>query len=190
MALQSSKDIEVITNSIFQTKNIEGNIAEVGVFNGGSAMIINNIIVSDSINKKLFLCDTFEGLKDSEENEEDCELPNGSYSSNFDEVQSLFSNYDYVKIIKGYFPECATKEIEESKFSFVHLDVDTYLSTLNCLEFFYPRMTKNGIIVSHDYGVISGVTNAINSFFKNKPEIINSEYCAPSECSQVLIIKL
>src|SRR3989338_3744494 len=41
--------------------------------------------------------------------------------------------------------------IKNKKFSLVHFDVDTYESTKNSIEFFYPRMTRGGVILSHDY---------------------------------------
>ena len=188
--MQSRDDIQVIIDSTHQILNVEGDIIEVGVYEGGSAAIISNILTSSSIDKKLFLCDTFEGLKDSSGNESDCTLPNGAYASDFERVKKIFEDYKNVEVIKGYFPESATEEIKESKFSLVHLDVDTYLSTLNCLEFFYPRMSKNGIIISHDYNSIPGVTRAIDSFFLSKPEVVNGEKCTSGVCSQIAIIKL
>lgn len=189
-AIQSGEDIQVIIDSTQQILDIEGDIIEVGVYEGGSANIINNILTFNSSSKKLFLCDTFEGLKDSSEDINDCTLPNGAFASDFENVKNIFSNYENVKVIKGYFPESATEEIKESKFSLVHLDVDTYLSTLNCLEFFYSKINKGGIIISHDYNSIPGVTRAIDFFFSDKPEIINGDKCAPGVCSQISIIKL
>lgn len=59
------------------------------------------------------------------------------------------------------------------KFCFVHLDVDLYKSTKDCLEFFYPRMVRGGIILTHDYNyVFKGVKKAYNEFFANKPEAV------------------
>ena len=56
------------------------------------------------------------------------------------------------------------------RFSFVHLDVDLYQSTLDCLNFFYPRLSLGGIIISHDYTTAEGVDLAFDEFFSNKPE--------------------
>ncbi|MCP4540392.1 MAG: hypothetical protein GY832_24910 [Chloroflexi bacterium] len=50
----------------------------------------------------------------------------------------------------GLFPKTGAF-VSEKEFSFVYLDVDVYQSTKESLEFFYPRMTKGGIILSHDY---------------------------------------
>jgi Macrocin-O-methyltransferase (TylF). len=50
------------------------------------------------------------------------------------------------------------------------LDVDLYQSTLDCLEFFYPRLNPGGIIVTHDYSWAAGVDRAFSEFFMDKPE--------------------
>ena len=60
------------------------------------------------------------------------------------------------------------------EFCFVHLDTDLYQSTLDSLEFFWPRMVKGGRIISHDYNALEviGVKQAFQEFFKGSPESI------------------
>ncbi len=163
--LQMPQELNNIVESIIKTQDIPGEIIEVGVYQGGSSKTIYD---SMGGNKTLFLCDTFEGLKDSTE-DNDCWFKNGDYTADFNQVKELFPD-ERVKIIKGYFPESANEELKETNFSFVHLDVDTYTSTFNCLEFLYPKVSKGGIIISHDYNVIPAVTRAIDEFFQDKPE--------------------
>jgi hypothetical protein len=38
------------------------------------------------------------------------------------------------------------------------------------LQFFYPRLLRGGIIVSHDFASARGVREAVEEFFKNLPE--------------------
>ncbi len=71
------------------------------------------------------------------------------------------------------------------EFSFVHLDVDTYRSTLKCLEYFYTRINAGGAIISHDYNSAPGVKKAIDEFFEIKIEPI-----IEMSGSQCLMIKL
>lgn len=54
----------------------------------------------------------------------------------------------------------------------MHLDLDLYKATSESIEFFYPRMSKGGIILSHDYLTASGVKKAFDDFFSDKPEPI------------------
>jgi len=91
--------------------------------------------------------------------------------------------YKNVHFYKGLFPATAGS-VKDKKFSFINLDVDTYESTLNCLKFFYSRMNRCGVIISHDYISATGVRKAFDEFFKDKPEPI-----IELSGSQCLIVK-
>ena len=58
--------------------------------------------------------------------------------------------------------------------SFPDLDVDLYESTLEGLKFFYPRMSRGAILISHDYQSATGVDRAFSEFFSDKPESVVS----------------
>lgn len=146
-------------------KKITGDIAEVGVYNGGSA----KLICEAKGTKKLFLFDTFEGLPDIDQIDKS-DWKKGQFASNIVRVKNYLAEYNNVFFYKGLFPSTA-KPLVKHIFSFVHLDVDIYKSTLDCLDFFYPRMSKGGIIISHDY-YSKSIRKAIEDFFKNKPEAI------------------
>jgi O-methyltransferase len=142
-------------------KDIEGSVAEVGVYKGGSALIIAKTLVGDDI----YLFDTFDGMPET------CEFDNdhkkGDFNdSSYDEVLNLFTNYDNVKIIKGIFPDGDYDFLEGKKFKFVHLDVDIYKSYKDSLDFFHNRMTQNGIMLFDDYNAHSclGAKKAVDEY--------------------------
>ena len=61
------------------------------------------------------------------------------------------------------------------KFAFVNLDCDLHKPMLAGLEFFYPRLSKGGMIFLHDYssGYWEGCKQAIDMFCKqNKCQIV------------------
>lgn len=163
-----------------KTEKIAGDIAEVGVYKGGSAKLICEIT-----KKSVHLFDTFEGLPDLCEMDNPRQFRKGDHSAPFESVKSYLKNYPSVYLYKGLFPSTA-EPVKNKKFSFVHLDVDIYESTLNCLRFFYSRMSKGGAIMSHDYPESKGVKKAFDEFFSDKPEII-IEFPG---CNQCLIIKV
>jgi len=141
---------------------IDGDYAEVGVFKGATA----KAICEAKENKHLRLFDTFEGLPQISKT--DSKFKTKMFRSNYRKVKEKLSKYQKVFIYKGLFPETGIS-IQDKKFAFVHLDVDIYQSTKDCLEFFYNKMSKNGIIISHDYHA-QGVKKAFDEFLKNKPE--------------------
>lgn len=163
--------------------SLEGEMAEVGVYQGGSA----KLICEAKGNKKLNLFDTFEGLPHV--SEIDTHFGTKFWNDNeFNKtskevVKKFLSNYNNVYIYKGKFPETA-EPVTKSIFSFVHLDVDLYESTLSCLKFFYPRLINGGIILTHDFHT-KGVNTAFREFFQNKTAPIIE--LAGSQC---MIIKI
>jgi hypothetical protein len=144
----------------------EGDMAEVGVYRGGSA----KLICETKKTKRLHLFDTFEGLPEVSEKDthfgisfwKEKQFGNTSLES----VKKYLSKYENVLFYKGMFPDTANP-VTNARFSFVHLDVDLYKSTMDCLKFFYPRMVKGGIILSHDYHT-GGVRSAFDEFFRDK----------------------
>lgn len=143
---------------------VRGDYAEVGVFKGTTA----KIICEAKGKKYIHLFDTFEGLP--RVSRIDRRFKAKMFKANYLDVRERLSKYENVHIYKGLFPQSASS-IKYKKFSFVHLDADLYQSTKDSLNFFYDRISKGGILISHDYH-IPGVKKAFNEFFKNKPERI------------------
>lgn len=185
--IKKKRDLLVTYNEAYQifmsvknTEKIKGDIAEVGVYKGGTA----EIIARAKGNKKLHLFDTFEGLPKGTKYDDEEDLYKGRFRTVFQEVKNSLKNEKKIYFYQGLFPSTA-KPIEKSRFSFVHLDVDLYNSTLDSLKFFYPRMSKGGIILSHDYANLPGVSKAFDEFFAQKPEPI-----IEMSSSQCLIVKV
>ena len=146
--------------------DVDGDIAEVGVFQGGSA----KVICEAKGTKNLHLFDTFEGLPEIEEIDSE-KFYTGQYKSDFESTVEYLRDYKNVFFYKGIFPE-TTSPVEDCSFSLAHLDVDTKKSTDACLHFFYPRMNSGGIILCHDYGIARGVRLTVDEFFIDKPETV------------------
>jgi len=164
--------------AVRRTEKIQGDIAEVGVYKGGSA----KIICEAKGNKFLHLFDTFNGIPNVEEIDK-VKFFKGQYKASIEEVKNYLKQYNNVLIYEGIFPDDVVPE-GDSRFSFIHLDVDTYKSTLKCLKYFYPRINPGGIIISHDYISAPGVKKAIDEFFKDKIEPV-----VELSGSQCLIVK-
>jgi len=141
-------------------------MAEVGVFQGSSA----RIICEAKSDCPLHLFDTFSGLPQPAEGEHRT-FRTGQFSASLSAVSDLLSRYPAVIFHPGRFPSTSIG-LEHLRFSFVHLDADLYDSTFASLDFFYPRMVANGIILTHDYSTVPGVAQAFADFFAVRPEAI------------------
>lgn len=167
-------ELYTLYNSCIACKNIKGDIAEVGVYKGGSAFLMASV----EKNKNFYLFDTFEGLP-SEKNKDingiDISiqpdsgwLDDTSAETTLDFVLQSGIDKKNLYIRKGWFPETA-KGLENNLFSLVNLDSDLYQTTYDCLEFFYPRLSVGGRIISHDYNCLGcpGVKQAYQDYFGN-----------------------
>lgn len=146
--------------------HLPGVIAEVGVYQGVSARLLCDL----KKDKPLHLFDTFEGLPKSHEKDRGVHREN-QFAASLESVQDFLKDFDNVHYHKGYFPDSAA-DFHEDWVSFAHFDVDLYQSTLDCLKHFYPKMAPGGIMLSHDYSILSGVKDACHEFFADKPEPI------------------
>jgi hypothetical protein len=155
--------------AVKSTERVPGDLAEVGVYTGGSA----RIICEARAHKALHLFDTFEGLPSVDPVDttpwNGHSFAKGQYRSSLDRVSAYLTEYADVHFYVGVFPETGDA-VRDRRFAFVHLDVDTFRSTLEALSFFYPRMSPGGIIISHDYASSKGVRTAFGSFLNDRME--------------------
>jgi O-methyltransferase len=146
-------------------RRVPGDMAEVGVFQGASA----KLLCDAAGDKTVHLFDTFDGLPKSSAQDHNVHAEK-EYACSLESVQAYLKDYENARYYKGLFPESADGMVETT-FSFVHCDVDLYESTLACLRYFYPRMTKGGVILFHDYSILAGVKLAFEEFLHDKLEV-------------------
>ena len=168
--VQPLEDFFNLYQLVLSTRKLPGDIAEVGVYRGGSAKLIASL----KGDKTLHLFDTFKGLP-AVRADVDTHKEADFNDTSLEVVQRYLSRYSGLLFYQGFFPDSA-RELSKTatRFSLVHLDVDIYESTKAGLEFFYPRMVAGGIIISHDYRNLgcAGVKKAVDEFFAVKPEPI------------------
>lgn len=150
------------------TAKLGGAMAEVGVFRGASARLIREVDVS----RPLHLFDTFEGLP--EPGSDDTSLNHGQFSKgefacSLEDVRAYLGGLPGVHFYKGLFPETASA-VDRECFSFVHTDVDLYSSARAVLEFFYPRLLRGGVLLTHDFATCPGPRRAFTEFFEQQRE--------------------
>jgi O-methyltransferase len=168
-----ASSLEYISNEIYD-KNISGNIAELGVYQGKFASLINKAFPD----RKLYLFDTFEGFDErdysaEEENnystkEKRFKAKNIHLKTSVELVMERITHKQNCIIKQGYFPETAfgINDI----FSFVSIDVNLYDPTYKGLNYFYEMLNKGGYIMVHDYNNknYKGVKAALRKFSEEK----------------------
>jgi len=154
---------------IKRTEKLEGEIAEVGVYKGGTAYLICSLT-----QKHVYLFDTFEGMPEVDATK-DTHHKGDFADTSYESVFKLLYGVGHKTLIQGIFPSATGHWIKDKTFSLVHLDCDIYPSVKESLEFFYPRMTQGGIIVLDDYAEpgCPGAKLATDEFLADKPEVLN-----------------
>ena len=143
-------------------------------------MEITHLILSanTSNNKIHHIFDSFSGLSAPEDldkplDKKIMQWEGGDLAIDEGTVRRNLSSFENIKYYKGWIPE-RFGEVSDIKFSLVHIDVDLYRATLDCLEFFYPRIIPGGLLICDDYGSTAcpGAFKAMNEYFEDKREKI------------------
>ncbi len=168
--LMSNSEAYQLFSLVASTNKIAGDLAEVGVYKGRSARLI---LEASEYKKHIHLFDTFSGLPTpSKEDLQEHDFKGGEYFASRTEVEIYLKDIQkHTTLYEGVFPT-TSDPVKEKIFSFVNIDVDLYQGTYDALAFFYPRMARGGVIISHDYIMDGGVRDAFVQFFEDKPESI------------------
>lgn len=162
----------------------KGPVAECGVLLGFSALAMSRVMSAVAQNdaplRDIWLIDSYEGL--SEPSKEDWitqqaegkeisgpPMGKGHFATPLQQVEKNLAGMPNKQFAKGWIPDVFAK-LPDTQWSLVHVDVDLYEPVKNCLEYFYPRLEKGGIIVNDDFGspLFPGAGKAWREFFAAK----------------------
>lgn len=160
-----------LRRAVLATCEVPGDMAELGVYRGGSA----RVIAGTCPGKTLHLFDTFTGLPFDEDpfhNPTGHDLSRGRFACKLIDAVSILEGCK-IDVHMGFFPH-STFGVFVDRFSFVHIDCDLHKSAVDAIEWFWPRMNPGGIMFFDDYGCdFTGVTNAVDAAFA--PEMIEKQ---------------
>ena len=159
----------------------QGQIAEVGVYKGGTG----KLIAKTCPDKPIHLFDTFSGMPATDKTKD--KHQQGDFSdTSLKSVKKYLGDCENIQFYQGFFPDTSAP-IVGMRFCFVHIDVDIYKSVIDCCAFFYPRMISGGIMVFDDYGFVDcpGAKLAVDEFFSDK-----DEYPCHLPTGQCFVVKL
>lgn len=137
--------------------DLDGDFCEIGCLRGLSAYLVASILKQLDWRGRFHICDSFEGLSEfietdrSEVHDHDTPEARARFICSKEEVAANLAEFDFVELHKGWIPE-PFEGLEDRRFAYVHIDVDLYEPTRDSIEFFYPRLVPNGVMVFDDYG--------------------------------------
>jgi hypothetical protein len=155
--------------SVRHLGDIPGDVAEIGCFEGGNALLCLQSSVWRS-GKRYYLFDSFEGFP-SPSIKDPPATRAGDYATTklFGEIMAPFAPYRDVQVVKGFVPETFSALPDTAQFSLVFYDCDLYEPALHSFAYFWDRMPPGAMILVHDYfaapGGFQGVRQATSEFF-------------------------
>jgi O-methyltransferase len=162
----------VLQSCIRAVANIDGDVAECGVRQGRSTLFM---LTADEGRRQYHLFDSFAGLSAPGEQDRRSDgshgWKEGDLSTEEEVARRNLSEFDNVTFHVGWIPD-TLPVVENSRFAFVHIDVDLYEPTRDALAFFFDRLQPHGMIVCDDYGSARcpGARKAFDEFFAGRPE--------------------
>ncbi len=180
-----NSSLELVAHEINE-RQITGSVAELGVYRGDFAKIINEVFPD----RKLYLFDTFRGFRDVDvETDKQRSYSAGDQDFTKTSIDLVLGKMKYPSncIVKpGYFPDTA-RDVRDI-FAFVSIDADLYRPIYDGLCFFYPQLAKGGCLFVHDYNNdgYQGAHKAVSQFCREN----NIEFFPlPDACGTAVIYK-
>lgn len=181
-----------------EAKFLEGDVIELGVYRGRLSQLIADKIKYTE-DKRYILVDTFNGFKPTEVatdiekgfiSGETEDFSNTNVDLVLDKIANVGLSLRRVELREGYFPNSLISSDYSRNFCFASVDFDLSLPTEEALEYLWPRMTKGGYIVVHDYGndKYVGVSFAVNKFIRENNIVSYMELC--DYCGSMIIKKV
>ncbi len=165
----SKERLEVIRDNLVRCLPLGGEVWECGVYAGGSAMVIAQIMACEKALRgtviPLRLFDTFAGIALSTDGLDFHK--NGEFGDIDDvAVTEMLREFPFVSIHKGIFP-FTFESLVGSEICFAHIDCDVYLSVKGCIDFIWPRLKEDGVMIFDDYfhENCRGAKKAVDEFF-------------------------
>lgn len=148
--------------------DVPGETAECGVLLGATSFLI--CAANEKRSRVHHVFDSFEGLS-RPGGRDGAHWDAGALAVAEDEVRRMLAGFERVEYHAGWIPT-RFPEVEDRRFSFVHVDVDLYEPTRDSVAFFYPRLADGGILVCDDYGqsTCPGATRAVDEVLAGRPE--------------------
>lgn len=177
-----------------KTIDVQGDIAELGVFRGLGLMTWANLLETYCIGnrtKTVYGFDNWKGFcelspEDGKDEEEVQKYVGGFSPKKYrEELMDAIKIFDAdrfipwkprVKIIEGNIENTAKEFVEQYpgiRFSLIHFDCDLYEPTKAALKHLYPRLSRGGICLFDEYGIkeFPGETIAVDEYFADKPGV-------------------
>ena len=147
------------------------NIVECGVGAGMSAFFCMSYYKKDK-DFKLYLYDSWSGMRENElKTEKDLKRAGRYNYITLEMTKKNLKDFDKNVIYnKGFIPSIFKNNLGPDNLSWLHIDLDSSMPSIETLKFFYPKLETNGVVLINNYGFedFDDTRIEVENFFKNK----------------------
>jgi O-methyltransferase len=158
-------------------KRVPGDLIEAGVWRGGSTIFMRAMLQAYGVNdRNVWVADSFQGLPKPDEksypaDKGDVLWTNKELAVSVDEVKVYFQRYgvldDRVKFLVGWFKDTLPQNPIDS-LAILRIDADMYQSTMEALQYLYPKLSLGGYCIIDDYGAGPACKKAVDDFRRTR----------------------
>ena len=154
---------------------VPGSIVEAGVWRGG---MLAGLAEFHGDSRSYFAYDSFQGLPEAQaiDGEKAKRYQSDATAANYFDncaaeekfIKDLFLKLPGIdlKIVKGWFSDTLREANNlPDQIALLRMDGDWYESTMNIMEFLYPRVARGGVIIIDDYDYWVGCKKATHTYF-------------------------
>lgn len=153
----------------------EGDFVECGVNAGFVSSAVMHALGWNRAGRRFFLIDTFSGPVLSQYSAVEIErgrvetakaaLAAGAYVTDLARVRANFAEWPSALVVPGAVPD-VLGTLDFGPVAFLHLDMNCALPERSALEFFWPRLSRGGVVLFDDYTYFGheSQTDAIDDF--------------------------
>ena len=164
----------VLAGLLRSTARVPGEVWELGVYRGGTAALMRNILAAEPAPPMLRLFDTFAGMPATDP-AHDLHAQGDFADVSLDAVRALVGADSFIDYRAGLVP-ATFRGTEHATLRFCHVDLDIYAPIAAALEFIYPRLSAGGVLLCDDYGFATcpGARSAVDVYCKanNIPSVV------------------
>lgn len=160
LPIRTLENIETLLSDVIEN-NIAGDFVETGVWKGGACILAYHVIKNLNSDKKVWAFDSFEGLPKPNPDKYPVDAGDGHWTIDslrvsVDSVKENFRIFGEIEVdnpifVKGWFKD--TMPVNTVKdISVLRLDGDMYESTIDVLNYLYPKLSVGGYCIIDDFG--------------------------------------
>lgn len=156
----------VIRELCREVQFLDGDAAEIGVYQGDSAEVICEALSEATV----YLFDTFAGMPAVARVGLDEHVAGDFGDTSIERVQRKLDRFENAYLIPGCVPQ-SFEGHDHVSLAFTHIDCDLYESTKAALAWAWEHTIPGGVILDDDYGCLSclGAKKAVDEFIAENP---------------------